>query len=75
MVEGVENIHNQGMVHREIKTDNIFILTNGKIKIGDFGVAKQLSSLNLLQMTTIGTPLYMVPEILFKQPSGISCDI
>jgi serine/threonine protein kinase len=75
IIEGVEYIHSQGIVHRDLKPDNIFIMTNGTIKIGIFGVAKQLSNLNLLQMTSIGTFLYMAPEILFKQPSGISSDI
>jgi serine/threonine protein kinase len=71
IVEGVKYIHSQRIDHRDLKRDNIFMMTNGTIKIDDFGMAKQISSHNLLKKTAIRTPLYVAPEILLNQRSAL----
>ena len=66
---GLSYIHDKKIVHRDIKTKNIFIQNERTLRIGDFGIAKicssnQNKSKNLNKM--MGTPLYMAPEC-FKQ--------
>ncbi|RKP29480.1 kinase-like protein [Metschnikowia bicuspidata] len=64
------------VIHRDIKPDNIFLLGNGKvIKLGDFGLAKMLTSQNDFAKTYVGTPYYMSPEVLTDNPYLPVCDI
>ena len=64
IAKGLYAIHSQGIIHRDIKPDNIMISSDGEIKITDFGVAKHLhEDLSLTKTgTTQGTPLYISPE-------------
>lgn len=64
------------IIHRDIKPDNIFLLDGGKtIKLGDFGLAKMLTSQNDFAKTYVGTPYYMSPEVLMDNPYSPVCDI
>lgn len=64
------------VIHRDIKPDNIFMLNSGKsIKVGDFGLAKMLTSQNDFAKTYVGTPYYMSPEVLMDNPYSPVCDI
>jgi hypothetical protein len=54
--------HGKGIVHRDIKPDNVFLATDGRVKLADFGVAR-IGGTTLTQVgTVIGTPGYMAPE-------------
>lgn len=50
-------------MHRDLKADNIFITSDGELKIGDFGVSKIMNETYDLAKTKIGTPNIMAPEI------------
>ena len=65
---GLEHIHSRNIIHRDLKPENIFIDANGTPKIGDFGIARQVSETSQAQ-TVAGTPLYMAPEV-YRDPFG-----
>uniref|UniRef100_A0A8B9GJ09 Interferon-induced, double-stranded RNA-activated protein kinase n=1 Tax=Amazona collaria TaxID=241587 RepID=A0A8B9GJ09_9PSIT len=60
ILEGVEYIHSKGLIHRDLKPQNIFISGEDKIKIGDFGLVTSVTCENLTENT--GTKSYMAPE-------------
>jgi serine/threonine protein kinase len=67
MVEAIEYIHSQGFIHRDIKPSNFMLTLDGKIKLLDFGIAKNTNEGTLEYTKTglmqqMGTPLYMSPE-------------
>lgn len=66
IVEGLQFIHSQSIVHRDIKLDNILIDLNNTIKICDFGVSKLIRKGDVMQ-DQCGTPAYIAPEILRNQ--------
>jgi serine/threonine protein kinase len=53
-------------LHRDIKPDNIFLGSEGKIKIGDFGISRKFDTKKLHTQTMIGTPYYVSPELLME---------
>jgi eukaryotic-like serine/threonine-protein kinase len=61
--EALQEAHSKGIVHRDIKADNIMVNTNGQIKVMDFGLAKLKGSMKLTRTSsTVGTLAYMAPE-------------
>jgi NIMA (never in mitosis gene a)-related kinase 1/4/5 len=52
------------MLARDLKTQNIFLTRDGSVKLGDFGIARNLTGSMDLAHTIIGTPYYMSPEIM-----------
>lgn len=63
--------HSQGIIHRDVKPDNIFVLENGNIKVADFGIAKMLKVTDRTHTDVImGTPNYISPELV----RGLSYD-
>ena len=63
---GIKEIHNMKIVHRDLKPENIFMNKNMNIKIGDFGISKQLSSYKTHTLTKkkLGSEYYSAPEIV-----------
>lgn len=59
---GLAHIHNNRILHRDLKTQNIFIGKGGAIKVGDLGIARVLESTLEQCRSVVGTPYYMAPE-------------
>merc|ERR1719421_1195090 len=68
-------IHDKHILHRDLKSQNFFLMSNGKLRIGDFGIAKVLDSTAAFAKTTIGTPYYLSPEICQERPYSWSSDV
>jgi serine/threonine-protein kinase len=62
ILDALEHAHKKGVVHRDIKPQNIIMLKNGKVVVTDFGIAKIASSENTVDDKTIGTVYYISPE-------------
>ncbi|KAG8463911.1 hypothetical protein KFE25_000079 [Diacronema lutheri] len=76
MALGLMHLHSRGILHRDLKTANIFLTPAGCIKIGDFGISKLIIDTDDgLAHTTTGTPLYMSPEILRGEAYGYASDV
>jgi polo-like kinase 1 len=75
LLEGVEFMHSQKVIHRDLKLGNLFLTGNMEIKIGDFGLAAQLDFDGQRKKTLCGTPNYIAPEILTNQGHSTEVDI
>ena len=73
MLIGLKNLHDHNIMHRDLKSANIFIMKNGIIKLGDLNVAKILK--NELLYSQTGTPYYASPEVWNNQPYNFKSDI
>ena len=71
----IKHIHDRKILHRDIKSQNIFLMKNGQIKLGDFGIAKCLNQTIDKAKTYVGTPYYLSPEIINSQPYDFKSDI
>ncbi|XP_065592368.1 serine/threonine-protein kinase Nek1 isoform X5 [Cyrtonyx montezumae] len=71
----LKHIHDRKILHRDIKSQNIFLTKDGTIQLGDFGIARVLSSTVELARTCIGTPYYLSPEICQNRPYNNKSDI
>jgi len=61
--EGLSHAHQKNIIHRDIKTDNIMLTSDGRLKITDFGLAKLLGAVKVTRTgSTVGTAAYMSPE-------------
>ena len=76
VLDGLEHAHSKGVVHRDIKPDNIQLLSNGTVKITDFGIARLTFQPNLtMDGQVFGTPSYMSPEQVVGKDIDARSDI
>jgi NIMA (never in mitosis gene a)-related kinase len=71
----IKHIHDRKILHRDIKSQNIFLTKSGYVKLGDFGIAKCLNYTLDKAKTIVGTPYYLSPEIIHNKPYSFKSDI
>lgn len=68
-------IHDNGYIHRDIKSDNVLLGRGGRVKLADFGFSAQLNNKNDKRSTLVGTPYWMPPELIRGQPYDQKADV
>ncbi|XP_065829595.1 serine/threonine-protein kinase Nek4-like isoform X2 [Oscarella lobularis] len=71
----LQYLHDQNILHRDLKTQNIFLNKRDIVKVGDLGIARILESPADMATTLIGTPYYMSPELFSNQPYNYKSDV
>ena len=71
----LKHIHEKKIIHRDLKSGNVFLMKNGLVKLGDFGIAKGFQNTMDKAKTMVGTPYYLSPEILENKPYDSKSDI
>jgi serine/threonine protein kinase len=77
LLDAVAYAHERGVVHRDIKPDNVFVTRDGRVKLADFGIAHvgESSTLKTQAGTVMGTPGYMAPEQVTGDPVDARTDV
>uniref|UniRef100_A0AAQ5X267 Serine/threonine-protein kinase PLK n=1 Tax=Amphiprion ocellaris TaxID=80972 RepID=A0AAQ5X267_AMPOC len=75
IVSGLKYLHEQEILHRDLKLGNFFVSDSMELKVGDFGLAAKLEPAGNRRKTICGTPNYLSPEVLNKQGHGCESDI
>ncbi|XP_054139215.1 serine/threonine-protein kinase PAK 3-like [Melozone crissalis] len=74
-LQGLHFLHCRQVIHRDIKSCNVLVSTDGSVKLGDFGLCAQLSPEHSKRSSSVGTPSWMAPEVVRGEAYGPKVDI
>ena len=72
---GIKHVHDKNILHRDLKSQNVFLTKTNLIKLGDFGISRVLSNSQSKAHSVVGTPYYLAPELIRESPYSFSADI
>eukprot|EP00948_MAST-09A_sp_MAST-9A-sp1_P001834 g1834.t1 len=73
--DAIQHMHKQRIMHRDLKPANIFLMADGRVKVGDLGLGRHFSEETMQAHSKVGTPLYMSPEVLKNEGYDWKSDI
>lgn len=75
LVLSLDYVHQRKILHRDVKTQNVFLTNENLIKLGDFGIARTLANTYDQAQTFVGTPYYLSPELILERPYDHRSDV
>jgi serine/threonine-protein kinase len=75
VLNGLDAAHSAGIVHRDVKPENVLLADDGRIKIADFGLARAASHHTQTGQALLGTVAYLSPELVTGSPADVRSDI
>ncbi|KAL7719639.1 non-specific serine/threonine protein kinase [Entamoeba marina] len=74
-LQALKSVHSRHQIHRDIKSDNVLLNSQGEVKLADFGFAVQLTRQRQNRNSVVGTAYWMAPELIRQQYYGVEVDI
>ena len=74
LTEGLAAAHSAGILHRDLKPENVFLSDGGKVKLGDFGLAREISE-HTQTGSVVGTVAYLSPELVLRGQADARSDV
>ena len=75
LLQALTYLHSHKIIHRDLKSRNVFLSQSGEVKLGDFGIARKLQITEDLATTNIGTPYYLAPEVCTGNGYDMKADV